>query len=231
MPNIYIIPNSLHEEHFECLPTYFIEEIALIEVFIVETPKVFRRLMINLNLKHKINESLIFQWNKKNINQEWWNELNDKKFKSIGVVSDAGCPAIADPGAEIVSWGHKNNYTIKPLVGPSSITLSLMASGLNGQSYTFNGYLAIKENELIKQLTQLELNSKRYNQTQIFIETPYRNDKLFNFLIKKLSPNTRLCVAANLTSKDEYIKTQTINEWNNSNYSIGKVPCIFLILA
>ena len=106
-----------------------------------------------------------------------------------------------------------------------------MASGLNGQSYTFHGYLAIKENELIKQLVQLELSSKRYRQTQIFIETPYRNDKLFKNLIKRLSPNTQLCIASNLTSKDEYIKTKTIKEWKQSNLNIGKVPCIFLILA
>tara|TARA_B100000683_G_scaffold151515_1_gene146631 strand:+ start:3596 stop:4291 length:696 start_codon:yes stop_codon:yes gene_type:complete len=231
MPNIFLIPNCLSPDDFKCIPKYFIKEIKQIDLFVIEKPKTFRRLLVHLGLKEKINTSTILEWPKKGQAIDWWNIINAKKGLEIGIVSDAGCPAVADPGTEIVLWGHKNGYQIRPLVGPNSIIMSLMASGLNGQTFSFNSYLPIEEMACNKKLKDLESSSRKEKRTQIFIETPYRNDKLFRQLILSLSPETNLCVAIDITGEKENIRTKKIKEWAKRPIIIGKQACIFLFLA
>lgn len=151
------------------------------------------------------------------------------KGEDIGMVSEAGCPAVADPGADIVSVAHRKGIQVIPLVGPSSILLSLMASGFNGQNFAFVGYLPIKPNDKAKRIKQVESRVYAENQTQIFIEAPYRNNQLLQTMVKQLSPNTRICVAADITLPSEFIKTKTANEWSKSMPELHKRPTIFLI--
>jgi len=147
----------------------------------------------------------------------------------MGVLSEAGCPAIADPGADVVAIAQKNNYTVVPLVGPSSILLSLMASGFNGQSFAFVGYLPIQPGERAKALKKLESRAYSENQSQIFIETPYRNMKMLEEILQTCQPNTRLCIAVDITLETEFIKTKTVKEWKTKLPDLSKRPCIFLI--
>ena len=147
----------------------------------------------------------------------------------VGLLSEAGCPAVADPGAELVRLAHKNNIRIIPLVGPSSILLALMASGLNGQQFAFNGYLPIESNARISKIIELEKLSISRNQTQIFIEAPYRNQKLLEQLVKTCSDSTNLCIASHLTFSNEMVATRTVKEWNRSLPDINKIPTIFLL--
>ena len=231
MPDLILIPNSLHEKHYECIPDYVKLSVNDINVFIYENPKPFRRLLVNLGMRDKINDCISIQWNKHSDEPEWWEHLENFKDDNIGVISDAGSPGIADPGAKIVLWAQKNNFKIRPLVGPNSVMLGLMSSGLNGQSFSFYGYLPIKENERIKMIKKLEADSKHSNQTKIFIGTPYRNDSLFKILLNQLSGNTKLCIASGLTSVNENILTKSVEKWKKTKHVIGKTPTIFLFLA
>jgi 16S rRNA (cytidine1402-2'-O)-methyltransferase len=166
------------------------------------------------------------------------NFLPDKKLlqhfqegKNAGIISEAGSPGIADPGSAAVRWAHQNKIHVTPLVGPSSIFLALMASGLNGQQFSFHGYLPVASSERKKKLKQLEDESQRKHQTQIFMETPYRNDSLLKDILEVLKPSTLLCVAANITLSDEFIFTQHISEWGKNIPDVKKKPAIFLMLA
>lgn len=149
----------------------------------------------------------------------------------LGIISDAGCPGIADPGAEIIHFAHKYGIKVVPLVGPSSILLALMASGLNGQKFAFHGYLPIDKDERKQSLKQLEKQSQQEGQTQVFIETPYRNNQILEALTKSLNAGTQLCVACNLTLEDEFILSQEIRHWKPAAHDFHKRPCIFLFLA
>jgi 16S rRNA (cytidine1402-2'-O)-methyltransferase len=149
----------------------------------------------------------------------------------LGIISDAGCPGVADPGAEIVNLAHKHGIKVVPLTGPSSILLALMGSGLNGQKFAFHGYLPIDKMERKQAIKHLEKLSQQENQTQIFIETPYRNNQLLEALIKTLKPDTRLCIACNLTLEDEFILTQEVRRWHPSGHELHKKPSIFMFLA
>ena len=148
--------------------------------------------------------------------------------KNIGLLSDAGCPNIADPGSKLILHAHENNIKVIPLVGPSSIFLAMMGSGLNGNNFSFNGYLPIDENERSRKIKKLEIISLKNNQSQIFIETPYRNQKLLNEFLKYLNNNTYLCIAKNIGSNNEYIKTKKIHEWKKLKFTIDKEPTIFV---
>ena len=148
--------------------------------------------------------------------------------KNIGLLSDAGCPNIADPGSKLILYAHENNIKVIPLVGPSSIFLAMMGSGLNGNNFSFNGYLPIDENERSRKIKKLEIISLKNNQSQIFIETPYRNQKLLNEFLKVLNNNTYLCIAKNIGSNNEYIKTKKIHEWKKLKFTIDKEPAIFV---
>ena len=147
----------------------------------------------------------------------------------MGVISEAGCPAVADPGADVVAIAQRKGVKVVPLVGPSSIILSVMASGFNGQSFAFNGYLPIKPEERAKKLRQLEQRIYNEDQTQLFIETPYRNGKMIEDILKNCRPQTKLCIAANLTCEGEYARTMTVKEWKGKAPDLSKIPCIFLL--
>jgi 16S rRNA (cytidine1402-2'-O)-methyltransferase len=147
----------------------------------------------------------------------------------MGVISEAGCPAVADPGADVVAIAQRKGLKVVPLVGPSSIIMSVMASGFNGQSFAFHGYLPIEPAERAKRLKQLEGRIYTEHQTQLFIETPYRNNKMVDEIMKHCKPQTKLCIAANITCEDEYIKTRTIKEWKGKVPDLSKTPCIFLL--
>jgi 16S rRNA (cytidine1402-2'-O)-methyltransferase len=149
--------------------------------------------------------------------------------KNVGLMSEAGCPGVADPGAVIVKLAHEKGIQVVPLVGPSSILLAIMASGMNGQSFTFNGYLPIDANEKKSTLKQLERISFDKNQSQLFIETPYRNNKIFEDMLATLQPNTHICVACDITLPTEFIKTLTVNDWKKNKVDLHKRPCIFII--
>jgi|TARA_B110000261_G_scaffold116347_1_gene129857 16S rRNA (cytidine1402-2'-O)-methyltransferase len=148
---------------------------------------------------------------------------------NIGLISDAGCPGVADPGSDIVKIAHQSNIKVVPLVGPSSIILAIMSSGLNGQNFAFNGYLPIDRDDKKTKIKELERLSLQKNQSQIFIETPYRNNKMFEDLLKNLSDSTNLCIACDLTLKNEFIRTLSVNEWGKNKINIDKRPAIFII--
>ena len=148
---------------------------------------------------------------------------------NIGLVSDAGCPGVADPGSDIIKIAHQSNIKVVPLVGPSSILLAIMSSGLNGQNFAFNGYLPIDKDDKKSKIKELERLSFQKNQSQIFIETPYRNNKMFEDLLKNLSNSTNLCIACDLTLKSEFVRTLSVNEWGGNKINIDKKPAIFII--
>ena len=228
---IFLIPNLLGDSApLEVLPISVKKNIESLTYFICENEKVARAFIKKIAPNKAQQELNIVLLNKFTDHQEVASFL-DPCFEgeSIGLISDAGCPAIADPGAIIVELAHKKGIPVKPLVGPSSILLALIGSGMNGQNFAFNGYLPIDKEERKKTIKALEKKSSELQQTQIFMETPYRNDAIISDLIKILHPSTRLCIACDLTLKSETIKTHTIEEWKKSSISIQKRPAIFLI--
>ena len=149
--------------------------------------------------------------------------------ESVGVISEAGCPAVADPGADVVAIAQRKGYKVVPLVGPSSILMSVMGSGFNGQSFAFHGYLPIDASQRTNAIKKLEGRIYSENQTQLFIETPYRNNKMIEDILHNCRPQTKLCIAANITCEGEYIKTKTVREWQGKTPDLSKIPCIFLL--
>ena len=228
---LYLIPTGLGDNPpLEVLPSSIKKVIESIDDYIVENEKTARRFIKSI-CSQKSQPNLKFHvLNKYTLENELPEFLNAcKEGKSMGLLSEAGCPAIADPGAEIVKLAHQNNIQVKPLVGPSSIILALMGSGMNGQSFTFNGYLPIDINERKTELRRLERLSFEQNQSQLFIETPYRNNKMLEDLCEALQPQTRVCVACDLTLATEYIRTMTAKEWNHVQVNLHKRPAIFII--
>lgn len=151
------------------------------------------------------------------------------RYGEVGLMSEAGCPGIADPGAEIVAEAHRRSIDVFPMVGPSSILLSLMASGMNGQNFAFVGYIPIDKMERLKRLAELERSAEKFNQTQLFIETPFRNNHLFDDVVRTCKPTTRLCIAAGIGSKEPLIKTMSVAEWQQNKPELHKIPCIFIL--
>ena len=231
---LYMIPTTLGESDVDkILPLYVKEHLHNLDEFIVENSKTARAFLKKMNIPTPQNELKIHVLNKHTPIEEIHGFLNAcRNGNNIGLISEAGCPGVADPGAEIANMAHKEDIQIVPLVGPSSILLALMASGMNGQSFAFNGYLPIETFERKKKLQNLERNSRNYNQTQLFIETPYRNDKLVDAIYQNLQDNTKLCIACDLSLNSEYIKTKTVHEWKKApKPNLKKRPCIFLIHA
>lgn len=228
---LYLIPTTLGDnEPLEVLPLSVKKRIELLDYFIVENEKSARRFIKKINPK-KSQESLqLFLLDKYTEEYESRNYL-DACFKgiSIGLLSEAGVPAIADPGASIVKLAHQLKLQVIPLVGPSSIIMAMMASGMNGQNFAFNGYLPIEKVVRKKTIKQLEKKSKENNQSQIFIETPYRNVKMFESLLKILSATTQLCIAVDISLATEFIKTMSIKEWQKQKIDLHKRPAIFII--
>lgn len=228
---LYLIPVTLGETEINrVLPTYNREVILSIRHFIVEDIRSARRFLKKTDREIDIDKLTFYE-----LNQHTPPEIIESFLKplflgeSVGVISEAGCPAIADPGADVVRLAQANRFTVIPLVGPSSILMSLMASGFNGQSFAFHGYLPIETSERAKMIHKLEARAYAEDQTQIFIETPYRNEKMLEDLIRNCRQETKLCVAANISCEDEWIVTKRIKEWAGKKTEIGKRPCIFLI--
>ncbi|MDU1903171.1 MAG: SAM-dependent methyltransferase [Dysgonomonas sp.] len=229
--SLYLIPVPLGETSIEkVLPTHNKELILKIKYFIVENIRSARRFLKKTDSSINIDELTFFELNKHTDKQHLSNYLLPiSQGFDVGVISEAGCPAIADPGADIVDIAQRKNIKVIPLVGPSSILMSLMASGFNGQSFAFQGYLPMDNDERIKKIKQIEQRIYLEDQTQIFIETPFRNIKLVNDLIKTCRPSTKLCIAMNITCEDELIKTLPIKDWSKQLPDMNKKPCIFLI--
>jgi 16S rRNA (cytidine1402-2'-O)-methyltransferase len=228
---VYLIPSVLHEHAIQTIPHYIIDAVKNCGVFFVENERTARRF-----LKRIWKEIIIDNYKWVTIHKAEAEVKNQfaqflKKGSNIGIISEAGCPCVADPGQILVGVAHANNAEVIPLVGPSSILLALMASGLNGQQFQFVGYLPIDNAEHAKALKSLESESSKKNCTQIFIETPYRNNQLLETILKTCMPATRLCIAAELTSENEWIKTKSVNEWKKILPDLHKKPTVFLLLA
>ncbi|MEL6863310.1 MAG: SAM-dependent methyltransferase [Bacteroidota bacterium] len=228
---LYLIPTPLGKDAMHTLPPYVLETIHHLQDFIVEKAKTARQLIKSTNPPYPIQSLHIEELNKRTPMEALPHLLQPlREGRDVGLMSEAGCPGVADPGAAIVRLAHQEGITVKPLVGPSSILLALMASGMNGQSFCFHGYLPPKKPDLIKKLKQLEQNARRLQQTQLFIETPYRNRALIEAALEGLHPNTRFCLAANLTTAEELIINLSIGQWKKQKApNIHKVPTIFLI--
>lgn len=228
---LYLLPTTLGDnEPMEVLPFLVKEVIEKLDYFIVENEKTARKFIKRIAPGKSQPSLILFSLDKYADQLEVSTYLDVcAKGVSVGLLSEAGVPAIADPGAEIVKLAHQKNIRVIPLVGPSSIILAMMASGFNGQNFAFNGYLPIEASKRKEAIKSLEKLSKEKNQSQIFIETPYRNEKLFNDLKSTLSPTSKLCVACDITLSSEYIKTLEIKDWKNEHPDLNKRPTIFII--
>ena len=228
---IHLIPTPIGENSpKEVIPFFVKNKIENLNHFVVENEKKARRFIKKILPKKNQNDLIIYELNK--FSQQ--DEIDDFLSPclngiSLGLLSDSGSPCIADPGAKLVSKAHKNNIIVKPLVGPNSILLAMMSSGMNGQNFTFNGYLPINKKERIKALIKFQKIAYGDNYPQLFIETPYRNKTLFDEMINVLENSTRLCIACDLTLNTEFIKTRSISEWKNRKPNLEKRPCIFII--
>ena len=230
---LYLIPSPLGEnEPSEVIPIPVLESLRNFKTFVVEEIRTARRYLSRAGLKGHIGELEFHELNEHTdpATIEGYLKLFDEG-NDVALISEAGLPAVADPGAQLVALAHRHGIEVVPAVGPSSLMLALMASGLNGQSFAFCGYIPAKTDERKSKLRTLEKVSGQLKQTQILIETPYRNDSLFADILSTCSPNTRLCIAANITMPDAYIKTKKVGDWKKESITIGKRPCVFLILA
>ena len=231
MPTLYIIPTTLGETALDTiLPAQNDQIVISLKYFIVENIRTARRFLKKVNREINIDELTFFELNQHTSPEEISTFLKPmQEGQDMGVISEAGCPAVADPGADVVAIAQQRNYVVKPLVGPSSILLSLMASGFNGQSFTFHGYLPIQQSDRAKMLKKMEVQIYNNNQTQLFIETPYRNMKMLEDILTVCMPDTKLCIAVDITLETEFIKTKTVKEWKSQKPDLNKRPCIFLL--
>ena len=228
---VYLIPTILSEGQTDCLPSYILTAAKNCSVLFVENERTARRFLKLLSKEIVIDD---FEWfNMKEVNEEIASAFKQKirEEKTIGIISEAGCPGVADPGQLLVAIAQQMNIVVKPLVGPISILLALMASGMNGQQFQFVGYLPIDIAERIKAIRHLEAESKQKNCTQIFIETPYRNNQLLETLTKTLHPQTKVCIAVDLTAATEIVQTKTAQQWKTAMPQLHKRPSIFLVYA
>ena len=231
MADIYLIPCVLAEDASQTIPNYIIDAVKKCNVIFAENERTARRFLKMMD-KTIIIEA--YEWFA--IHKAEEEELRNftqkiKEEKTIAIISEAGCPGVADPGQILIAAAHKLNCIIKPLVGPSSILLALMASGMNGQQFEFVGYLPIDNADRIKRIKELEISSQKNNSTKIFIETPYRNNQLVESILKTCEGKTLFCIAVNLTSKNESVKTKHVNEWKTKKPELHKLPAIFLLYA
>ncbi len=228
---LYLIPTILHDDAFETIPSYILDSVKDCQVFFVENEKTARRF-----LKRIWKEMIIdnYQWYaihkaEQEVKHTFIQIL--KSGKNIGILSEAGCPGVADPGQLLINAAQEINVLIKPLVGPNAILLALMASGMNGQCFQFHGYLPIDQIEKRKKIKELEIDSHIRNCTQIFIETPYRNNQLFKDILQVTKDETRLCIGIDITSSSESIQSKSIKEWKKVELDIHKKLAIFLMQA
>jgi 16S rRNA (cytidine1402-2'-O)-methyltransferase len=228
---LYLIPTTMGDcDPMDVLPQTVKRTIDFIDHYIVENDKTARKSIKEVNPEKKQSELVLFTLNKRTEVKEHLDFIKPLlEGKNMGLMSEAGCPGVADPGAVIVKLAHEKGIQVVPLVGPSSILLAMMASGMNGQSFTFHGYLPIEKDEKRASFKNLEKTSFEQNQSQIFIETPYRNNKLLEDLLQTLHPETHLCIATDITLPTEYIKTKKIAAWKKETVDLHKRPTIFII--
>ncbi len=229
---LYLIPSPLGDnEPAEVIPAPVLELLKSITTYVVEEARTVRRYLSRAGLKGHIEELRLVELNEHTTPAEVEAMLPlFDEGNNVGLISEAGLPAVADPGAALVALCHRHGIEVVPQVGPSSLMLALMGSGLNGQTFAFRGYLPAKTDERRAAIREVEKLSGALHQTQIFIETPYRNDSLLADLLANLSPQTRLCLAADLTLESQTIRTMSVAEWKKIGFSVGKRPCVFLIL-
>lgn len=230
---VFLIPTVIADNtQHQVISQQCRDVLPLIRHFVVEDVRTARRFLSSLKIYDSI-ETLSFSVLNKDTKQMELEEimLPAMNGNNLGILSESGCPGVADPGALAVNYCHRNDIHVIPLVGPSSILLALMASGLNGQKFAFHGYLPIDAKELTKTVKTLEDDSRKNQQTQMLIETPYRNNQLFKSLISTLSPQTELCVALDITGTDEMIKTRLIRDWRLQTFELPKKPVVYLFLA
>ena len=228
---LYMIPIPIAEDTLDSLSADVATHTETLRYYVVENARTARRFLRSLHAKLVLEEITFSEIDKHNGADFTTVTRWLKEGKDVGVMSEAGCPGIADPGAEIAAAAQQMGAEVIPVTGPNSIILALMASGLNGQSFAFNGYLPVKDPARSQRIKELENRSKKDNQTQVFIETPYRNDVLLADLLKTCQPSTRICIAKNITATDAYIKTKTVADWKKAVPGIGKVPAVFLMLG
>lgn len=231
---LYLIPVPLAEGAENLSYTLVHHDIInKISHYVVENEKTARKFLKAAGLSIPQRDLVIYDYGKHAREKMDYNEVFSCILagQDLGLMSEAGCPAVADPGSDVVTQAHKRGIQVVPMVGPSSILLALMGSGFNGQKFTFHGYLPIDKSDRSRRVKELEAQSLRERMTQIFIETPFRNNQLFNELLRICKPNTRLCVAANLTAANEYIDTKSIAEWKTQEIDLHKIPAIFLLFS
>ena len=228
---LYLIPSILGKRTQEhTLPSSILDAIQKTNIFIVENLRTARRYIRVVDKEKDINSIIFYSYGKHdNLDLEKTLLTHTLLGENVGLISEAGLPCIADPGSEVVEYAHNFQIDVIPLVGPSSILLALMSSGLNGQNFAFNGYLPIDKSRRKKSIKELEEKARKTKQTQIFMETPYRNNQLIESILATCNNNTRLCIASNITMESENIKTKTISEWKQNKINLHKNPTIFLI--
>ncbi len=231
IPTLYLIPSTLGAENVnDFLPEGTLTIIRSLQHFIVEDSKTARAFLKTCSITIPQSELVIQELDKHQPDQDMAELLLPMKSGiSMGLLSEAGCPGVADPGARVVAEAHRNGYKVMPLVGPSSLLLALMASGLSGQQFCFHGYLPIDKGERMKKIQRMEEAAKSKKETQLFIETPYRNNQLLADLLQYLSGETKICLASDLTTTDEHIRTLKVKDWKKSPPELHKKPCVFLI--
>lgn len=229
MPEVYLIPSYLSEDSRKTIPAYVLSALQQCEAIFAENERTARRYLRSMDSGFPIDQ---YEWF--TIEKEESSSCNDFKRlltqgKNVAIISEAGCPGIADPGQVLVKLAQQLNFPVKPLVGPNSIILALMASGFNGQHFEFLGYLPIDSGDRIKKIKEMELHSSQTGSTKIFIETPYRNNQLLEALLTHCLPSTKLCIGKNLTGKDEWIISLSVAEWKKNKPELHKIPVIFLL--
>jgi 16S rRNA (cytidine1402-2'-O)-methyltransferase len=229
MPRLYLVPNSINEASTNCLPAYISQEIKDVRTFFVEEPKSSRRLLKSLDAQFPLSDCRFFDLNEHSKPQEIHGYVQILKEGNAAIISEAGCPCVADPGADLVFLAHQNHIEIIPLIGPSSIILALMASGLNGQNFAFNGYMPRDRQERAQKIRALEERSQKEKQTQIFMEAPYRNQNLLEDILAAANEKTSLCIACDITGPHQTIKTMSIKEWKKHSLDLDKKPALFLL--
>ncbi len=229
MAKLFLIPNHLSETPFSQIPAVSSGAIKHLRLFFVEEEKSARRLLKKLNPDLTISDCRLFPLNEHSKPEQVREYLKLMKTEDAGIISESGCPCVADPGADLVLLAHQNNIEIIPLIGPSSVIMALMASGLNGQNFAFNGYLPKDKHERQQRIKFLETRSAKEGQTQIFMETPYRNQSMTEDILSVCDDKTFLCIAGDITGPEQNIKTQTIKDWKKTGQGVLKNPALFLI--
>ena len=228
---VYLVPSLLDEKGIHTIPPYVVDAIKNCQCYFVENERTARRFLKQLWKEMVIDDYEWFVIHKTESDAVNSFKRKLKEGKNIGIISEAGCPGVADPGQLLIAAAQEMNIEIKPLVGPNSMLLALMASGMNGQQFQFLGYLPIDIQQRIQSIKTLESESKKKNCTQLFIETPYRNNQLLEIILKTCHPSTLLCLGVDITGEKEWIKTKSVEEWKKEKIDIHKRPAIFLLLA